>query len=338
MAAGDGGARDGGAGVGRGLHIIDAGRGGLDRLILPYDRLQDGDLAHRLLYIETSRGCPFRCEFCLSSVQGKVREFPLEPVLQQVRRLYERGGRFFKVIDRTFNLDIQRAERTLEVFLELLSSGKNPGAYVQFEVVPDRLPLQLRQIISRFPPESLRLEVGIQTFNQEAAARINRRQNQERSLKNLRFLLQETHAVIHADLIIGLPGEDVESFAKGFDRLWQLSPQEIQLGVLKALPGTTLHRHDEQWGMQYNPEAPYEILQTAHIPRQQMDALKLAAKYWELIVNRGRYPQLVEQLFPKQPGSFMKLLELSTWLYSRLGRSWGIDANTMRNLLIEYSS
>ncbi|WP_169313511.1 B12-binding domain-containing radical SAM protein [Spirochaeta africana] len=295
---------------------------------LPYARLHDSDLRHRLIYVETSRGCPFGCEFCLSSVQGRVRCFPLEPVLEEIRQLYARGGRWFKMIDRSFNIDIPRARRTLEFFLALFRSGRNPDAYVQFEVVPDRLPYELRDLISQFPPGTLRLEVGIQTFNNEVAARINRRQNQRKTLDNLAFLAHASPAVIHADLIIGLPGEDLASFAAGFDRLWQLRPGEIQLGVLKALPGTSLHRHDHAWGMVWNSEPPYEILQTGAIDRAVMDELKILAKYWELVVNRGRFPDLVERLLPLESdhSAFARFRTLSRALYAHFGRTWGIDA------------
>ena len=321
---------------GAALHEIQATVPDLSELTLPYSQLHDSDLAHRLVYIETSRGCPFRCEFCLSSVQGAVRTFPLEPVLAEIRSLYARGGRFFKVIDRTFNLDFERAYRTLSVFLELLSSGRNPDAYVQFEVVPDRLPIKLREILQQFPPDTLRLEVGIQTFNNQAAARINRKQDQQKSLENLQFLSSCTNATLHADLIIGLPGENLHSFAAGFDRLWAMKPGEIQLGILKALPGTTLRRHDQQWGMVWNPEPPYEIMATAAIPRAEMDELKIAAKYWELIVNRGRFPDQVHRLLPPHDGTFLRFLELSRWLYGRLGKTWGIDAAELGRLMAEY--
>ena len=307
----------------------------LDQIRLPYRLLGEGDLKNRLIYVETSRGCPFSCEFCLSGVTDGVRYFPLEPVLQEIQELYNRGGRYFKVIDRTFNQKIERASRTLEFFLRLLSEGKNPGAYVQFEVVPDRFPGALREIVARFPPETLRLEVGIQTFDNDTATRIRRRQNQQKTQENLEFLLRHTSAVVHADLIIGLPGEDLASFARGFDQLYALGPAETQLGILKALPGTSLHRHDAEWGMVYKPEPPYEVIQTAGISREEMDRLKIGAKFWELLANRGRYSELLEALVPRRTGAFYTFLELSDFLFRRLGRTWGIDSEEFRLLLME---
>jgi len=307
----------------------------LSQVQLPYRLLGPADLQNRLLYVETSRGCPFSCEFCLSGLPGKVRFFPLEPVLQAVQRLYSEGGRYFKLIDRTFNQKIDRAKRTLEFFLQLLSSGKNPGAYVQFEVVPDRFPASLRELVAKFPPGTLRLEVGIQTYDNQTATRIRRQQDQQKTRENLEFLLHSSHAILHTDLIIGLPGESIESFARGFDTLYALGPAEIQLGILKALPGTTLHRHDAQWGMVYNSEPPYEILETGEIPRVLMDRLKVGAKFWELLANRGKYPQYLEVLVPRGEGAFLKFLELSDFLYDHFGRTWGINPEELRYLLIQ---
>jgi radical SAM superfamily enzyme YgiQ (UPF0313 family) len=300
----------------KGLRVFQGRIFDLSQVQLPYRLLQKDDLINRILYVETSRGCPFRCEFCLSSRQGRVRFFPLEPVLDEIRQMYLRGGRYFKVIDRTFNANIPRAKRTLEFFLDLFTGSRSmdlpstdslsrvspttgPPASVQFEVVPDRLPHELRELIAQFPPGMLRLEVGVQTMNNEVADRIHRKQDQQATWDNLTFLLHHTQAIVHADLIIGLPGEDLESFARGFDRLWNLGPQEVQLGILKALPGTTLHRHDPEFGMVYNPDPPYEIIETKAIPKYQMEKLKRAAKYWELVVNRGRYPDLVDRLLPR---------------------------------------
>src|SRR5439155_14010697 len=136
------------------------------------------------------------------------------------------------------------------------------GLFLHFEMIPDRLPEALRSIIRKFPPGALQFEVGIQTFNEEVAARISRRQDNAKLSDNLRFLREETGVHVHADLIVGLPGEDIDSFAGGFDRVVALRPQEIQVGILKRLRGTPIVRHDAQWGMIYSPHAPYEVLQT----------------------------------------------------------------------------
>src|SRR5262249_40265628 len=137
-----------------------------------------------------------------------------------------------------------------------------PGLFLHFEMIPDRLPEALREPIRRFPAGALQFEVGIQTFNDAVAERISRRQDNDKLADNLRFLREQTGVHVHADLIVGLPGEDVDSFAAGFDRLVELGPQEIQVGILKRLRGTPIVRHDAEWGMVYSPHPPYEVLRT----------------------------------------------------------------------------
>src|SRR4029078_8933745 len=134
----------------------------------------------------------------------------------------------FKFVDRTFNLNLNISREILRFFHERYV----PGLFLHFEMIPERLPEALREWIRKFPPGALQFEVGIQTFNEEVANRISRRQDNSKIAENFRFLREETGVHIHADLIAGLPGEDLASFAAGFDRLVKLAPQEIQLGIL----------------------------------------------------------------------------------------------------------
>jgi hypothetical protein len=290
------------------------------------------DLRRKLLYVEASRGCPFGCEFCLSSLDRQVREFPLEPFLADMETLLNRGARTFKFLDRTFNLDMDRARRIMEFFLERL----RPSLCVHFEMVPGRFPRELRETLSQFPPGSLRLELGLQTFRAETAALIGRTSDPEGELEALRFLREETAAIVHADLIAGLPGEDLASFARGFDRLWMARPTEIQLGILKRLPGTPLSRHDKDWGMVYDPQPPYEVLETAALPAPDLGRIKNFARFWELIVNRGAFEALAPALFPGGDPVFAPFMALSDRLLKRFGRNWGIDRKDLRTALEEF--
>ena len=204
-----------------------------ENLKLPYSLYSDDDVKNRIIYVEASRGCPFTCEFCLSSLEIPVRSFPLDKLLPEFKSLLDRGVEHFKFVDRTFNLNIKTSLEILNFFLE----NYRPGLFIHFEMVPDRLPNQLREIIAKFPEGSLQFEVGIQSFNTEVSKLISRRQDYNKLGDNIRYLRENTGVHIHADLIVGLPGETVESFALGFDRLVELDPQEIQVGILKRLRG-----------------------------------------------------------------------------------------------------
>ncbi|MDR2534752.1 MAG: B12-binding domain-containing radical SAM protein [Treponema sp.] len=293
-----------------------------------YRLYTDEDLQRKLIYVEASRGCPFGCEFCLSS-RDNLREFPLEPFLAEMEDLIRRGAKSFKVLDRSFNLDIPRAQKILNFFLERLT----PPQYVHFEMIPSRFPLELREVLQRFPPGTLRLEVGIQTFNPKTAALINRQSNPEEELEALRFLGEKTRAIVHADLIAGLPEEDFESFAEGFDRLWGTGPTEIQVGILKILPGTPIIRHTERFGMRYAKEPPYEVLETSVLSKAELDRIKNFARFWELIINRGTFKDLSNLLALKDQAVFHRFADLGDRLFQRFQRNWGIDRKALREAL-----
>ena len=312
--------------------VIPAAPPEFSRLALPYDFYTDEDVRNRVIYVEASRGCPFRCEFCLSSLDVPVRNAPLDEFLSQMQRLLDRGVRRFKFVDRTFNLNANVGRSILEFFLERLS----PGLFLHFEMIPDRLPEALRDPIRSFPPGALQFEVGIQTFNEDVAARISRRQDNAKVAENLRFLREETGIHVHADLIVGLPGEDVDSFAAGFDRLVELRPQEIQVGMLKRLRGTPIVRHDAQWGMVYSPTAPYEVLQTKQIDFATMQRLRRFARYWDLVANSGNFVQTTPLLWAGGRSPFWSFLSLSERLFERIGRNHGIALHHLAQFLLRH--
>jgi len=317
--------------------IIPAPLPDLARLAFPYPFYTEADLAHRIVYLEASRGCPFTCEFCLSSLDIPVRQFPLPPFLEQLQQLIDRGLKQFKFVDRTFNLNIA----TSRAILEFLLARHQPGHFYHFEMIPDRLPAELREIIARFPAGSLQFEVGIQTFNPEVGHHISRRQNYERLAENFQFIRRETGVHVHADLIIGLPGETVESFAAGFDRLITLGPQEIQVGILKRLRGTPISRHDRAFGMVYNPQPPYEILENNLINFPTMQRLRRFARYWDLVGNSGNFIRTTRLLWQaaapgETPSPFHSFLRFSDWLHAQTGRTDSIALARLAELLFHF--
>ncbi len=298
------------------------------QLALPYDLYTDDDIAHRVLYVEASRGCPFTCEFCLSSLDIPVRAFPLDAFLAALDGLLVRGARQFKFVDRTFNLHLPTARAILGFFLERWRDG----LFVHFEMVPDRLPPELRELIAKFPSGALQFEVGIQTFDDATSKHISRRQNLARLEDNLRYLRAETGVHVHADLIVGLPGEDLASFGRGFDRLVALAPQEIQVGILKRLRGTPIVRHDAEFAMLYAPQPPYEILQTRDLDFTTLQRMRRFARYWDLVANSGRFTHALPLLW-RDASPFERFLRFADWLHARLRRTHEIALATLAESL-----
>jgi len=265
-----------------------------------------------------------------------VRRASLPALLGHLRCLLDRGVRQFKFVDRTFNLNLN----TARAILEFLFEHHRPGHFFHFEMIPDRLPDALREVIARFPPGALQFEIGVQTFNPEVAARIRRRQDYARLEDNFRFLRERTGVHLHADLIAGLPGESLESFAAGFDHLVALRPHEIQVGILKRLRGTPINRHDGEWQMLYNPHPPYEILQNRLIDFPAMQRLRRFARYWDLIANSGNFRDTTPLLWTDdKTGSvspFAAFMRLTEWLYARTSRTDRIALLRLTQLLFEY--
>ena len=302
----------------------------LSQLTLPYGFYTDEDVARRFLYVEASRGCPFKCEFCLSALDKTAWPFDLDRFLGELARLHESGARHFRFVDRTFNLKVSASLRILEFFLERLDDR----LFVHFEVIPDHLPDRLKQAIARFPAGTLQFEVGIQTWNPEVQALISRRQDNARAEANLKWLRQRSNALIHVDLIAGLPGEDLASFGRGFDRLHALAPHEIQVGVLKRLRGTPIARHTEAFGMRYNPDPPYNVLATSLVDFIDMQRVARFARYWELVGNSGRFTRALTLLLRDRP--FVNFMRFGDWLYARTGKTHEIALERLFGLIHDF--
>lgn len=302
------------------------------RVALPYDFYDAKDIAHRIIYVEASRGCPFTCEFCLSSLDVPVRAVPLAPFLAAMQTLLDRGVQQFKFVDRTFNLNLHTSRAILEFFL----ARHRDGNFYHFEMIPDRLPEALRDTIARFPPGTVQFEVGIQTFNPAVGKLISRRQDYAKLDDNLRWLRAHTGVHVHADLIVGLPGEDLASFGAGFDQLIALRPQEIQVGILKRLRGTPIVRHDAEWQMVYHPLPPYEILQTKLIDFATMQRLRRFAKYWDLVGNSGNFVETTPLIWRDQASPFAAFLRWSDWLHARIQRTDSIALARLMELLLTF--
>jgi len=281
----------------------------LDTLKSPYPYYGTEDVANRVLYVEASRGCPFKCEFCLSSLDKTAVAFDLSAFLEHMQDLIDRGAKQFKFVDRTFNLKADTSKQILEFFLQHMDKE----LFLHFELIPDRLPDVLLELLPKFPAGSLQFEIGIQSFNPDVQKLISRKQQHEKTCHNLRWIRNNTEAHIHADLIFGLPGETLESFGEGFDLLYSLGPQEIQVGILKRLRGTPIARHTQEYDMRYMTTPPYRLLAHKDADFDTVQRMVRFARYWDLIGNSGRFTSTLPLLL--NADAFERFMALSDWLF-----------------------
>ncbi|MFC0179842.1 B12-binding domain-containing radical SAM protein [Thorsellia kenyensis] len=306
----------------------------LDEIILPYDEYTEEDIKQRTVYVEASRGCPFTCEFCLSSLDKKAWSFPLPKFMQAMDKLYLKGLRQYKFVDRTFNLKTDFTTTILTFFLDKLARQPEDKLFLHFELVPDHLSDELKELILQFPEGSLQFEIGIQTLNLTTQKHISRRTNLLKAEENIRWLVEKSHVHLHVDLIAGLPAEDLASFGEGMDRLYAWKPHEIQLGILKRLKGTPIIRHTDPFGFKYSPEPPFSVMENNDVNFEEMNHMKRLAKYWDLVINSGRFKHIEPLLLESTP--FANMTNLTNWLYKHLGRSHAIRLEKLFELVYEY--
>ena len=301
---------------------------------LPYAFYTDNDIAHRTIYVEASRGCPFMCEFCRAALDKTAWPFGLDAFLAELESLHARGARLFKFVDRTFNLNIKTSLKIMQFFLDKLEADPGDPVYAHFELVPDHLPDALKEGIAKFPPGALQFEIGIQSFNPEVQALVSRKQDNAKAADNIRWLIGHSHAHLHVDLIAGLPGEDMASFARGFGQLVALKPHEIQFGILKRLRGTPIIRHTSHYAMVFDPYPPYTILATSLIDFQSMQRLVRFARYWDLVANSGRFANTIGAMLAAAP--FDNFMAFSDWIYARTDATHRIALDRLAALVVQW--
>ncbi|KGX91602.1 Fe-S oxidoreductase [Pontibacillus halophilus JSM 076056 = DSM 19796] len=279
----------------------------LQSLSSPYRFEEDKDeLCKRIAYIETSRGCPYTCQFCLSSIEVGVRYFDIDYMKEEITYLMSEGARTFKFLDRTFNINRSYA---LEMF-QFLIKNHLPGTVFQFEVTGDIMrPEVIDFINTHAPPGLFRFEIGVQSTNEETNELIQRRQNFIKLKRTIDNVRDGGKVVQHVDLIAGLPQEDYASFRETFNEVFGLRPDELQLGFLKMLRGTGLRRDAAQFSYQYMDHAPYEMLSNHVLSFQDVLAIKqvedILEKYWNKHFMDRTIGYLVDEVF-KSPFDFFQ--------------------------------
>jgi radical SAM superfamily enzyme YgiQ (UPF0313 family) len=253
----------------------------LQRLPSPHRFAEDvPHLPNRIVYFETSRGCPFSCQFCLSSIESGVRYFDLDQTKRDLLYLIDHGARLIKFVDRTFNL---KKEIALDIFQFLIEHHR--GCVFQFEITADIMrPEVLAFLAEHAPPGIFRFEIGVQSTNDLTNELVKRRQNFAKLARTVTMIKESGKIDQHLDLIAGLPMEDYASFRRTFNDVFALEPEELQLGFLKMLRGTGLRNDAARYGYVYMDHAPYEILGNDRLPFADLIRIKrvedVLEKYW----------------------------------------------------------
>lgn len=261
----------------------------------PYLLEEDhADRKNRLVYFETSRGCPYQCQYCLSSLETGVRYFPQSYIEQNLGDLITNGVRQIKFLDRTFNLN---KKHTRSVF-DFLISKHQPGLSCQFEIYADLLDDEMIAYLNdQLPPHYFRFEIGIQSTYQPTNTAVKRKQDFNLLSGNIRKIMTGGKIDLHLDLIAGLPCETFDRFRQSFNDVFRLMAKEVQLGFLKLLRGTTLRRDVDLYGYVYEQQAPYEIRSNNDISAEELERIHdvehALEKYW----NSGKFAQTMQRLF-----------------------------------------
>jgi radical SAM superfamily enzyme YgiQ (UPF0313 family) len=250
--------------------------------INPYQFDDPTELKNKVGYIETSRGCPYKCEFCLASLDNKVRYLPIETIKSNLLYLINHG-RVIKFLDRTFNV---KRDFTIDMFSFILKHHK-PGNIYQFEITADIVhPDIVKYIRENVPPGVFRFEIGIQTVNQKANLEVSRKQNFDKTaavIKQLDDIIE-----MHLDLIVGLPLDEWEDIKFSFESVFALHPSELQLGFLKFLRGTPVRDKHEKYGYEFDPNPPYQIIKSDFLSAHQLEQIVLLEEALEVYWNKKR--------------------------------------------------
>ena len=280
----------------------------------------------RLIYYESSRGCPFGCAYCLSGSEQGVRYLNLKRVFEDIQQLVSANVRQVKFVDRTFNTE---PSRTAEILRHIIDHYKGSKTNFHLELVADILTEECIQLLSSSPSGLFRAEVGIQSLHPPTLAAIGRKNRPEKLGSNLRRLMSTGHVPVHLDLIAGLPEEGMLEFARTFDWTYRLNPPELQLGILKLLKGSELGRKGDQLGYVATHEAPYEVLASAWLTFTELDRIKTVAHLVDIFHNSGHFRNTLPLLCTAGERSpfaiFLRMAEL--WQ-----KSYDVSSHGLREL------
>lgn len=278
----------------------------------PYPREELARFRQKLVYYETTRGCPFHCSYCLSANERGVRYFPLERVQQELLLFIEAGIAQVKLVDRSFNSNPQWAKSIWRFLLD------HPGhTNFHFEIVGDLLDEESLEILAAARPGQFQFEIGVQSTNPETLSLIDRKMDFARLGDRVVHLRRQGRIFVHLDLIAGLPGEGYDSFAKSFNDNMALTPNRLQLGFLKLLKGSGLRKQVAKFGYKYTAETPYEVMESRWISYGELLRLKVIEDLLERYYNSGRFELGFGYLISRYPSPFQLFEALGDWWKAR---------------------
>lgn len=284
----------------------------LDEIPFPYDSFDELD--NKIIYYETSRGCPFNCQYCLSSIIHGVRYLSMERIRQDIRSFAEAGIKQVKLVDRTFNCSIERSVEIMRYIIRL-----NPSMNFHMEIAADLINEQFLEIVKNAPPGMFQFEIGVQSTNPRTLAEIKRVMDFDKVSYNVRKLSDYGNAHLHLDLIAGLPYEDMESFKKSFNDVYSLKPDMLQLGFLKLLKGSGIRERSSEYGMEHHDFPPYEIISTKWLSYGELLELKDIEHVLELYGNSGRFRHTLDFLLESVETSPFDFYRLLAWYWNGKG-------------------
>lgn len=259
------------------------------------------DIPNRIQYVESSRGCPYRCSYCLASLDKDVRHFDINRVKSELQHLMKLGARTFKFLDRTFNLNNKIA---IELF-DFIIHNHMENTVFQFEITGDILPFEVIDFINQKSPKNLiRFEIGIQSTSEKTNLSVNRLQNTKQLFDLIKYIQKDEIIDLHLDLIAGLPYETLERFKQTFNEVFSLHAKELQLGFLKMLKGTKLRDESKEYGYLYSDKPPYEIIYNNYISSLELNQIHVVEEMLELYYNKGFMPTTIKTITNKVKSSF----------------------------------
>ena len=290
----------------------------------------------RIAYLETSRGCPYSCAFCLSGRCGAPRFFPLESALQDLLCLANSGARTIKFVDRTFNAYAAHANRILRFILEHYGKGIPPGTCFHFEIAGDILQEETFALLEQMPPGAVQLEIGMQSFSERTLEAVHRKTNTQMLQKNIRRLVAMGNMHIHIDLIAGLPHENLEVFAQSFNKGYALRAQMLQLGFLKLIHGSAMRNRPQSFPCEFDEKAPYQVRATPWLSQRDFALLHQTEDAVERVYNSGRFrltAEYVLRVSGLSPFQFYTGLGAAA---HKAGVGWGTTLDDFTRLLQEH--